>query len=75
MEQDIEDIRHLAVARFKRYKQRILTTKKHAHNKSIAVLKINDQNVAYMLPIQYIIEKGSNSYDFLSRIDSNTCKS
>ena len=62
----------LAVARFKRYKRRILTTKKHARNKSIAVLKNTPQNVAYMWPIQYIIEKGSNSDGFLSRIGSTT---
>jgi hypothetical protein len=34
------------------YKRRILTTKKHAHNKSIAVLKNTMQNEAYMTPIQ-----------------------
>jgi hypothetical protein len=42
----------LAIARFKRYKRRILTPKKHAHNTPIAVLKNTPQNVASMLPIQ-----------------------
>jgi hypothetical protein len=42
----------LAIARFKWYKRRMLTTKKHAHNKSIAVLKNTAQNGAYMTPIQ-----------------------
>ena len=54
------------------YKRRIFTTKKHAHNKSIAVLKNTMQNEAYMTPIQYIREKGSTSSDFLSRIGSTT---
>jgi len=54
------------------YKRRIFTTNKHAHNKSIAVLKNTMQNEAYMTPIQYIIGKGSNSSDFLSRICSTT---
>jgi hypothetical protein len=53
---------------------RILTAKKHARHKSIAVLKNTMQNEAYMTPIQYIREKGSTSSDFLSRIGSNTCK-
>jgi hypothetical protein len=52
----------LAVARFKQYKRRILTTKKHAQNKSIAVLKNTAQNGRYMLPIQSFIE----NYIFLS---------
>jgi len=39
----------LAIARFKR---RILTTKKHAHNKPIAVLKNTDQNERYVSAIQ-----------------------
>src|SRR5437870_2144497 len=64
----------LAVARFKRYKRRILTPNKHAHNTSIAVLKNTPQNVAYLWPIQYIIEKGSNNSDFSSRIGSTPCK-
>jgi hypothetical protein len=34
------------------YKRRIFTTNKHAHNKSIAVLKNTMQNAAYMHPIQ-----------------------
>jgi hypothetical protein len=55
------------------YKRRILTTQKHAHNTSIAVLKNTMQNEAYMKHIQYIIEKGSNSSDSLSRIGSTTC--
>ena len=55
-----------------RYTRRILTAKKHAHTKSIVVLKNTIQNEAYMTPIQYIREKGSNSSDFPSRIDSNT---
>jgi len=42
----------LAVARFKRYKRRILAPNKHAHNQSIAVLKNPMQNEAYMTPIQ-----------------------
>jgi len=58
----------LAIARFKRYKRRILTTKKHAHNKSIAVLKNTDQNGRYVAHIQLIIEKESNSHDSPSRI-------
>jgi hypothetical protein len=41
--------RALTVAR---YKRRILTTKKHAHNKPIAVLKNPMQNATYMHPIQ-----------------------
>jgi hypothetical protein len=57
------------------YKRRIFTTKKHAHNTSIAVLKNTMQNEAYMTPIQYIREKGSNSSDFPSRVGSYTCKS
>jgi hypothetical protein len=56
-----------AVARFKRYKQQILTTKKHVHNKSIAVLKNTMQNEAYMTTIQGNMEKLSNSSDFISR--------
>jgi len=42
----------LAVALINRYKRRILTTKKYAHNTSIAVLKNTMQNEAYMHPIQ-----------------------
>jgi len=34
------------------YQRRILTTQKHAHNKSIAVLKNTMQNEAYMKHIQ-----------------------
>jgi hypothetical protein len=34
------------------YKRRILTTNKHAHHKSIAVLKNRMQNATYMHPIQ-----------------------
>ncbi len=45
------------VVRFKRFKRRILATKKHAHNKSIAVLKNTMQNEAYMTPIQGNMEK------------------
>jgi hypothetical protein len=41
--------RALTVAR---YKRRILTTEKHAYNKSIAVLKNAMQNATYMHPIQ-----------------------
>jgi hypothetical protein len=41
--------RALTVAR---YKQRILTTKKHAYNKPMAVLKNTMQKEAYMTPIQ-----------------------
>ena len=58
----------LAVARFKRYKRRILTPKKHAHTTPIAVLKNTPQNVAYLWPIQYIIEKDSNSSDFFHEL-------
>jgi hypothetical protein len=54
----------LAVTGYKRYKRRILTLKKHAHNKSIAVLKNTAQNGAYMAPIQLFIEKVSNSYGY-----------
>ena len=45
-----------------------LSTKKHVHNKPIAVLKNTTQNEAYMTPIQYIREKVSTSYDIPSRI-------
>jgi hypothetical protein len=41
--------RAIAVTRFNR---RILTAKKHAHNKPIAVLKNPLQNATYMHPIQ-----------------------
>jgi hypothetical protein len=34
------------------YQRRILTAKKHAQNKTIAVLKNTMQNAAYMTPIQ-----------------------
>jgi len=61
----------LAIAR---YKQRILTTKKHAHNKPIAVLKNTAQSERYVGAIQSFIEKESNSYDSSSRIGSTTCK-
>ena len=54
------------------YKRRIFTTNKHAHNTSIAVLKNTMQNEAYMTPIQSLVEKGSTSSDFLSRICSTT---
>jgi hypothetical protein len=39
----------LAIARFKRYKRRILTTQKHVHNNSIAVLKITAQTERYSM--------------------------
>jgi hypothetical protein len=55
--------------------RRILTTNKHAHNKSIAVLKNTAQSERYVGAIQSFIEKGSNSYDFPSRMGSTTCKS
>jgi hypothetical protein len=64
----------LAVVPYKRQKRHILTAKKQAQNKSIAVLKNTMQNEAYMTPIQYIREKGSTSSDFPSRIGSYTCK-
>jgi hypothetical protein len=51
-----------------------LQPKKHARNKPIAVLKNPLQNATYMQPIQSFIEKVSNSYDFLPRIGSITCK-
>jgi hypothetical protein len=40
-----------------RFKRRMLATKKHAHNKPIAVLKNTMQNEAYMTPIQGNMEK------------------
>ena len=46
---------------YARYKRRILTPKKHAHNKSIAVLKNTEQNERYVSAIQSFIEKESNS--------------
>jgi hypothetical protein len=46
-----------AVARFKRFKRRILATNKHAHKKPIAVLKNPMQNATYMHPIQGNMEK------------------
>jgi len=55
------------------YKWRILT-KKHVHNKSIAVLKNTGQNERYVSAIQSLIEKIINSYDFSSRIGNNKCK-
>jgi hypothetical protein len=45
-----------------------LSTKKHVHNKPIAVLKNTLQNEAYMTPIQLILEKGGNNSDISSRI-------
>jgi hypothetical protein len=48
----------LAVAQ---YKRRILTTKKHVHNKSIAALKNTDQNERYVGAIQLFIEKVTNN--------------
>ena len=59
-----------AVARFKRYKQRILSTQKHVHNKSIVVLKNSAQNGRYMAAYSMIHRKDSNSYDFSLRIGS-----
>jgi hypothetical protein len=45
-----------------------LQSKKHVHNKSIAVLKNTAQNERYASAIQFFIEKASNSYDFPLRI-------
>jgi hypothetical protein len=64
----------LAIARFKQCKRRILTPKKHVHNKPIAVLKNTAQTERYVGTIQSFIEKVSNSDDFSSRIGSTTCK-
>jgi len=64
-----------AIARIKRHKRRILTPKKLAHSKPIAVLKIAAQSERYVGAIQSLIEKVSNSYDFSPRIGSNICKS
>ena len=50
-----------------------LQHKKHAHTKSIAVLKNTPPYEPYMNPIQGKIEKVSNSHDSPSRIGSNTC--
>jgi hypothetical protein len=65
----LSSCRALTVAR---YKRRIRTTNKHAHNKSIAVLKNTAQSERYVGAIQSFIEKEINSYDFLSRIGSTT---
>ena len=64
----------LAIARFKQCKRRILTPKKHVHNKPIAVLKNTAQTERYVGTIQSFIEKVSNSDVFSSRIGSTTCK-